>query len=299
MIRTNLADTASVYKNETVIGNVVRDFARGRVFICSKVGPSEMGSAESVYAAALASLERLQIESLDLYLLHWPGKQGVRADSPENATIRLSAWRALEKLLAEGKTRAIGVSNFTVEHLRHLLLHATVAPSVNQVELHPLCPQHSLRAFCARHDIQVVAYSSLGQSKGKDILFRHPTIVDIAASTGRSPAQILLRYATQQGISVIPKGSSREHLFENISSLDFDLTAADLARLEAISDGGEHHFCWYIFCATFSFLLSVLASHFGYMSLLRSLCISASALVSFDFDLNPQPAPYCSRMYCV
>lgn len=205
-----------------------------------------MGSLESVYAAALASLERLQIECFDLFLVHWPGKQGVRADSPENGTIRLSAWRALEKLLAEGKTRAIGVSNFTVEHLRHLLLHATVAPSVNQVELHPLCPQHLLRAFCARHDIQVVAYSSLGQSKGNDILFQLPTIADIAASTGRTPAQILLRYATQQGISVIPKGSSREHLFENISSLDFDLTAADIARLEAISDGNEHHFCWYI-----------------------------------------------------
>ena len=240
-----LADTASVYKNEQVIGKIIRDLGvRDRVFVCSKVGPSEMGSVDSVHAAALASLERLQIECFDLYLIHWPGKQGVRADSPENATIRLSAWRALEMLLAEGKTRAIGVSNFTVEHLRHLLLHATVAPSVNQVELHPLCPQSSLRAFCAQHDIQVVAYSSLGQSKGKEVLFQHPTIVDIAASSGRTPAQILLRYATQQGISVIPKASSREHLLENYTSLDFDLTADDLARLEGISDGSEHHFCW-------------------------------------------------------
>ena len=154
--------------------------------------------------------------------------------------------RALERLHAEGKARSIGVSNFTVAHLDALLPQCAVRPRVNQVELHPLCPQRELLAYCDAHQIQVQAYSSLGQEKGQVALLQNATVVDVAARLGRTPAQVLLRYAVQQRIPVIPKSSSRAHLDENSRIFDFELSACDMEVLHVLGgvDAPAQHFCW-------------------------------------------------------
>jgi diketogulonate reductase-like aldo/keto reductase len=148
-------------------------------------------------------------------------------------------------LHAEGKAKSIGVSNFTVSHLRQLLPRCIVRPSVNQVELHPLCPQRELIAYCNGEKIHVQAYSSLGQETGKLVLMTHPIVVAIAERVRRTPAQVLLRYGVQQGISVIPKSSSRAHLAENASIFDFALTDDEMMSLHNMCDGKPQHFCWY------------------------------------------------------
>ncbi|CAI5490944.1 unnamed protein product [Closterium sp. Naga37s-1] len=147
-------DTASVYKNEAEIGEAIREYgiAREEVFITSKASPYEHGFQQAL-AACAASLERLQTEYLDLYLLHWPGVAKLDRASEKNAEIRLESWRALEQLQREGKCRAIGVSNFTAAHLDHLITNSAAPPAVNQVEVHPLLTQQSLRAYCAERGI--------------------------------------------------------------------------------------------------------------------------------------------------
>ncbi|CAI5494591.1 unnamed protein product [Closterium sp. Naga37s-1] len=156
-------DTASVYKNEAEIGEAIREYgiAREEVFITSKASPYEHGFQQAL-AACAASLERLQTDYLDLYLLHWPGVAKLDRASEKNAEIRLESWRALEQLQREGKCRAIGVSNFTAAHLDHLMTNSAAPPAVNQVEVHPLLTQQPLRAYCAERGICVAAYSPLG-----------------------------------------------------------------------------------------------------------------------------------------
>ena len=216
-------DTASAYGNERDVGAAVRDsgLPRAEVFITTKLWNDDQGYDEAL-AAFDASLARLGLEYLDLYLLHWPvpGK-------------RLASWRALERLLAEGRVRAIGVSNFMPRHLDELLAHAQVVPAVNQIEVSPFLQQRATRAACARHGIVVEAYSPLTRGKRLD----HPVVVAVARRLRRSPAQVLLRWGVEHGMVVLPKSVHPRRIAENAALFDFALPPAEMAELDALEEG--------------------------------------------------------------
>jgi diketogulonate reductase-like aldo/keto reductase len=183
-------DTARIYGNEKDVGEGVRTsgVARADVFVTTKLWNDDQGY-DSTLRAFDKSLERLGLEYVDLYLVHWPvaGK-------------RLESWRAMETLFASKRARAIGVSNYMVSHLEELLAKAKVPPAVNQIEVHPFLQHRDTRALCARHGIVVEAYSPLTHAKRID----HPVITDVARRVKRSNAQVLLRWGIQGGMVVLP-----------------------------------------------------------------------------------------------
>ncbi|KAA8785737.1 diketogulonate reductase-like aldo/keto reductase [Paenibacillus sp. 4624] len=215
-------DTAKVYNNESGVALGIREsgIAREDLFITTKVWNSDQGY-ESTLAAFEESMKRLELEYLDLYLIHWPVK-GKYKDT----------WRALEKLYKEGRVRAIGVSNFQTHHLEDLLMDATVKPAVNQVELHPLLTQKELRDYCSTHEIQIEAWSPLGQGN----LMEHPLLQDIAAKYGKSPAQVILRWDLQNGIVTIPKSVTPERIHANTELYDFELTAEEIEQINGLNE---------------------------------------------------------------
>ncbi|MET3938737.1 diketogulonate reductase-like aldo/keto reductase [Paenibacillus sp. PvP094] len=215
-------DTAKAYNNETGVAQGIREsgVAREDLFITTKVWNSDQGY-ESTLAAFEASMERLELEYLDLYLIHWPVK-GKYKDT----------WRALEKLHREGRIRAIGVSNFQIHHLEDLMTDATIKPAVNQVELHPLLIQSELRDYCNKHQIQIEAWSPLGQGN----LLEHPLLQDIAAKYGKSPAQVILRWDLQNGIVTIPKSVTPQRIRENADLYDFELTADEVEQINGLNE---------------------------------------------------------------
>lgn len=215
-------DTAKAYNNETGVAQGIREsgVAREDLFITTKVWNSDQGY-ESTLAAFEASMERLELEYLDLYLIHWPVK-GKYKDT----------WRALEKLHREGRIRAIGVSNFQIHHLEDLMTDATIKPAVNQVELHPLLIQSELRDYCSKHQIQIEAWSPLGQGN----LLEHPLLQEIAAKYGKSPAQVILRWDLQNGIVTIPKSVTPQRIRENADLYDFELTADEIEQINGLNE---------------------------------------------------------------
>lgn len=216
-------DTARVYGNEQDVGAAVKEsgLSRSEVFITTKLWNDDQGY-DAALRACDASLRRLGVECVDLFLLHWPvaGK-------------RLDSWRALEELLEVGKARAIGVSNFMPRHLDELLGAARHPPQVNQVELSPFLQQRDVRAACAKHGIVVEAYSPL--TKGTRLA--HPEVVDIARAVGRSPAQVLLRWGLQHDLVVLPKSTTPARIAENAALFDFSLDAHAMERLDALEEG--------------------------------------------------------------
>ncbi|WP_243291907.1 aldo/keto reductase [Bacillus sp. FJAT-47783] len=214
-------DTAAVYKNEEGVGQGIRKSGvpREEIFVTSKVWNSDQGY-ESTLEAFQASLDRLGLDYLDLYLIHWP----VAGKYKET-------WKALEHLYNEGKVRAIGVSNFHIHHLEDLLKDAEIKPMVNQVELHPRLIQKELREFCEKHQIQIEAWSPLMQGK----LLDHEVLVEIGRKYGKTPAQIILRWDVQSGIVTIPKSTKRERIIQNASIFDFELTKAEMDRIDALN----------------------------------------------------------------
>lgn len=216
-------DTARVYGNERDVGVAMRESGvpRAQVFVTTKLWNDDQGY-DSALRAFDASLSRLELEYIDLYLLHWPVPRK-----------RLESWRALEKLLSDGRVRAIGVSNFMVRHLEELLAHAKVVPAVDQIEVSPFLQQRDVRACCAEHGIAVEAYSPL--TKGKRL--PHPVVADVARRVGRSSAQVLLRWGLQHGLVVVPKSTHAERLAENAAVFDFELPPDEMARLDALEEG--------------------------------------------------------------
>lgn len=216
-------DTARIYGNEADVGAGLRESGvpRAELFVTTKLWNDDQGY-DTALRAFDASLERLGLEYIDLYLLHWPvaGK-------------RLDSWRALERLHSENRARAIGVSNFLSRHLNELMATATVMPAVNQIELSPFLQQRETRAFCARHGIVVEAYSPLTHGQRLD----HPVVVATAARAGRSPAQVLLRWALQHGLVVLPKSAREARIRENATLFDFSLDAEAMAALDACEEG--------------------------------------------------------------
>ncbi|WP_307796901.1 aldo/keto reductase [Actinomadura barringtoniae] len=219
-------DTARAYENEEGTGRAVRDsgIARDELFVTTKLWNTDHAYDDAVRAVD-ASLERLGLDHVDLILIHWPV-----AGSEQY----LEAWKAFEKAYADGKARAIGVSNFTVEALERLTKEAEVTPVINQIELHPYMQQKQLRAAGAEHGLLTEAWSPLGQGKG---LLDDAVLKRIGAKHGKSAAQAVLRWHLQTGNVVIPKSVTPSRIKENIDVFDFELDAADLAEIEALDQG--------------------------------------------------------------
>lgn len=235
-------DTAAVYRNEAHLGHALRcllpkhGLSREDVFITSKLGPKDQGS--KARDGCLRSLEQLGLGYIDLYLIHWPGTQGLPVGDKRNPENRAQSWRVLEEFHSQGKFRAIGVSNYTVEHMQELLKSCKVPPAVLQVEFHPKLLQNDLRGLCKDRGVCFQAYSSLGTG----LLLSNPVVLEIAKECVRTPAQVLLRWAVQQSIAVLPKSSQPERVKENGRLFDFEISKKDMERLFAL-DCGEK-FCW-------------------------------------------------------
>jgi diketogulonate reductase-like aldo/keto reductase len=216
-------DTARVYGNEADVGRAfaASGLPREEVFLTTKLWNDDHGY-DATLRACDASLRRLGVDQVDLYLVHWP-VQGLRGET----------WRAMEKLLADGKARAIGVSNYTTRHLEELLGRANVPPAVNQVELHPFLVQRELLEFCRARRIQVEAYAPLVKARR----MAHPIVKGVASKHRRTPAQILVRWSLEHGLVVIPKSVRPERIRENADVFGFSLDSEDLAALDALDAG--------------------------------------------------------------
>jgi len=223
-----LVDTARVYGNEQDVGLALREsgLPREEVFVTTKLWNSDHGY-DSTIRACEESLRRLGLKYLDLYLVHWP-VSGVRNES----------WRAMEKLLRDGKCRAIGVSNYTINHLNDLLVSSNTIPAVNQVEFHPFLYQQKLLEYCQGHGIQLEAYSPL--TRGERL--NHPKVVEIAKEHGRTPAQILIRWAVQHSVVAIPKSVRNERILENSRVFDFTLSNNEMNALDSLNE--DFRTCW-------------------------------------------------------
>lgn len=221
-------DTAKIYGNEQGVGRALRasGLPREQLFITTK-----LWNTEHEYDKALRafddSLASLGLDYLDLYLMHWP---------VPSQDLYTEAWRAMEKLYADKRVRAIGVSNFTVQTMSRLLDEFDVVPAVNQIELHPHFPQEELRKLHAVHDIATEAWSPLGQGKG---LLDDPVLARLAAKHGKSPAQVVLRWHLQLGNVVIPKSVTPSRIAENIAVFDFALDDEDMAAIATLDNGGR------------------------------------------------------------
>ena len=213
-------DTASAYQNEKGVGAAVRNSGldRREVFVTTKVWNTDQGY-ESTLRAFDASLARLGLEYLDLYLVHWPVKGKYR-----------ETWQALEELYREGRVRAIGVSNFLQHHLEDLLQRAEIVPMVNQMEFHPWLVQEPLLGYCREKGIQYEAWSPLMQGKIGQV----PEIGKIARKYGKTEAQVVLRWDLQKGVVTIPKSSNPERIKANAALFDFELSPEDMAQLDSL-----------------------------------------------------------------
>lgn len=228
-------DTAAAYGNEREVGEAIAasDLDRSEVFLETKVWISDFGYDETLHAFE-KSAGKLGVDQIDLLILH----QAL----PSAFDRTLDAYRALETLLADGKVRAIGVSNFMVEHLTTLLDRAEVVPAVNQIEVHPYFVQPEVQAFGAEHGILTQAWAPIGgvtfyRETGHTSTLEDPTIGEIARRHGKSPAQVMLRWGLQHGRSVIPKSSKPARIAENLDVFDFELTPAELRAIDALDTG--------------------------------------------------------------
>lgn len=219
-------DTAAIYENEKGTGQALAaaGLPREELFVTTKLWNSDQGY-DAMLRAFDASLDKLGLDYLDLYLIHWPTPgRGLYPDT----------WRAFEKLYADGRAKAIGVSNFPVAQLQHLLDSGSTVPAVNQIELHPNLPQGELRAFHAAQGVATEAWSPLGQGKG---LLAEPALAALAAKHDRSPAQVVLRWHLQLGNVVIPKSVTPSRIRENLDVFGFELDADDVAAIGALDNG--------------------------------------------------------------
>ncbi|MGW5862946.1 aldo/keto reductase [Streptomyces sp. NPDC055239] len=218
-------DTATLYANEKGTGKAIAasGIAREELFVTTKVWNSDQGYDSTLRAFDL-SLEKLGLDHVDLYLIHWPlPSKGLAVDT----------YKALEKIHADGRAKSIGVSNFLPQHLEQLLAETSVVPAVNQIELHPHLQQRVSREFHAEQGIATEAWSPLGQGKG---LLDVPAIVAIARKHGRTPAQVVLRWHIQLGNVVIPKSVTPSRIKENIDVFGFELDPEDMAAISALNE---------------------------------------------------------------
>jgi diketogulonate reductase-like aldo/keto reductase len=225
-----LIDTAKIYGNEKEVGEVVRhsDVPREELFVTTKLWNEDQGYTRT-RRAFVTSMEKLGLDYLDLYLIHWPA-----------TTRRADSWRAMAEMNDEGIVRAIGVSNFTVRHLEELKSDSMPIPQVNQVEFHPFIyeQQKELLDYCKQHDILIEAYSPLSRAVKLD----NEVINQIATGANKTPSQIILRWCVQHGVVPLPRSTNPDHIKENIAVFDFELSEEDMVALNNLSDG--HRVTW-------------------------------------------------------
>ena len=239
-----LIDTAGVYKNESHIGEILpelldkNNLQRKDVFITSKLSPKHLDS-EAATAAFYSSLDKLGLEYIDLYLIHWPGRKGIRTEDPRNYEYRKQAWSSLEKIYLEtDKMKCIGVSNFCTSHLKQLEEYGQVCPAVLQNELHPDYLSPDLMKYCAEKNIHFQAYSSLGQGK----LVNDERFQCIAEKYQKTIPQVLLRWGLQQKCSVLPKSVNSNHIRENFNINNFSISNDDMDFIKGV--GKHQKYAW-------------------------------------------------------
>ncbi|MDF2538753.1 MAG: yvgN [Herbinix sp.] len=225
-------DTAFAYGNEAAVGKAIREcgLKRNEVFLTSKLNNPDHGYRDTLKEFNM-TMDNLGLDYLDLYLIHWPNPIKFREYWQE---ANEGTWKAFEELYKEGKIRAIGVSNFLEHHLDALLETATIAPMVDQLELHPQYVQKSTISYCKDHRMIVEAWSPLISGN-----MDHPVLLKLSREYNKTPAQILLRWSIQHGFLPLPKASSAERMLENASIFDFDLTQSDIEELSAMEALGR------------------------------------------------------------
>ncbi len=224
-----LIDTAASYLNEAAVGRGIRrsGIAREELFVTTKLWIQRDGYAGTL-AAFERSLRRLELDYLDLYLIHQPYGDVY------------GEWRAMEELYAAGKVRAIGVANFHPDRLMDLMLHNKVKPAVNQIEVNPFLQQRETQLFLQANHVQTEAWAPFAE--GRNQIFENPTLLAVAARHGRTVAQVILRWLSQRGIVVLSKSVRKERMAENFNVLDFDLSADDIAAISALETGTSSFF---------------------------------------------------------
>lgn len=228
-----LVDTATAYKNEGGVGKALAasGVPREEIFLTTKLWNEDQGY-ETTLAAFDASLQRLGVAYVDLYLVHWPFSlppADIHGKPPEK---RAETWRAMEEIYKSGRAKAIGVSNYTIRHLEEMKNYATVMPTVNQVEFNPFLYQKEMLEYCTQHGILVEAYSPLVHGEK----LADPRIGAIAQKYGKSNAQIFIRWSMQHGCVPLPKSTHQERIQENFNVFDFDLSAEDMEALDALNE---------------------------------------------------------------
>jgi len=216
-----LIDTAASYQNEAAVGRAIKRsvIPREDIFVTTKLWIQDAGY-ESTKKAFARSLERLQLDYIDLYLIHQPFGD------------IYGSWRAMEELYREGKVRAIGVSNFHMDRLIDLILHHDVTPAVNQIETHPFCQQVESAEFMKQHGVQIESWAPFAE--GRNNMFQNEVLVSIANKHNKSVAQVILRWLTQRGIVAIPKSVHKERIVENFQIFDFELDQEDMNNIAAL-----------------------------------------------------------------
>jgi 2,5-diketo-D-gluconate reductase A len=219
-------DTAEMYGNEKEVGQAIRESGldRSEVFVTSKLN-NGFHAHDDALKAFDQTLDDLGFDFLDLFLVHWP-LPGIDVDYVET-------WKAMEEIYASGRCRAIGVSNFTEQHLRRIFEATEVTPAVNQIEVHPYLAQDDLRAFCREHEIAVEPWSPIAQGKVVD----DPAVRRVADAVGRTPSQVVLRWHLQRGDIVFPKSVRRERMAENFAVFDFELDESAMAAISGLDRG--------------------------------------------------------------
>jgi 2,5-diketo-D-gluconate reductase A len=218
-------DTAEMYGNEAEVGEAIAasGLDRGEVFVTSKLS-NDAHEPDAAREAFDGTLKALGVDYVDLFLIHWPLPMRYGGDF-------VSTWKTLEEFYREGRARSIGVSNFQPQHLRRLHGETDIIPAVNQIEAHPYLTQDDVRAFCAQHQIAVEAWSPLG----KGIVLDDPVIGRITERTGKTPAQVVLRWHIQRGDIVFPKSVSSDRIRENLDIFDFELSGADVNEITLLN----------------------------------------------------------------
>lgn len=220
-------DTAVIYRNEEHVGKTLQqsDLHRDEIFVTTKLTPRLVGTPDDLER----SLEKLSMDYVDLYLVHFPSN---------NPQARKETWQMVEQLKRAGKCRAVGVSNYTIGYLRELLAYAEIKPAVNQVEFSPFLYQRDLLDFCNEHEIRVEAYSPLTQGTK----LNDPRLIKVASKYRKSTAQVLIRWALQHGLIVLPRSQNKDRIRENIKVFDFELKPKDMEMLDSFDEG--YRTCW-------------------------------------------------------
>jgi methylglyoxal/glyoxal reductase len=216
-------DTAAAYNNETGVGSTVREskISREEIFVTTKLANGDQGY-DSALKAFEKSLNKLGLDYVDLYLIHWP-ETGKRKDS----------WKAFEEIYKSGRTKSIGVSNYTIRHLEELFSYSDVIPVINQVEFNPFLYQKDLLDFCHKNNVRLEAYSPLVKAQKLE----NKVLQNISKKYSKSSAQILIRWALQHDLVVIPKSSNKNRIFENAEVFDFEISSEDMDKLNSLDEG--------------------------------------------------------------